>query len=629
MVEPDDRSFDDELRRRAQRSNEDAVARLDVDADLEVVRTRISSPPAPVDRPFDQRLVWLSAAAVVALVAGVVAIVAARDDGETIRSAATSPSLVATSTSIASTTIAPATPVGSVVTSTTTPATTSAPSTTVADEQAPPPITTVLPTSTVAPTSSVAPATTVPVDDCWREPVPPPSLADGSPVGEAVVTDADKGLGTTTYTWGEGDVAVTQVVGSPVAPIGEDLEWASVTSGDWTGVAESQMEPPLYEIRLHDGSSDCTLAYGIDGTALDLFDAGVVAHAWVEFLGGGVPIPDGRHLAAPSPVPYLAWTRVSADDGSGDPIWEVHRFDRDGTDLGPYEIDDLDVLVDWPVDAGWNRRLGLVGGPRYEPCPGVQPTAIGLGEPISVDERILDSPASSIAGVATGYVVVSRVVCPDGAIWGDPGTAVELVRFHVDDPEIEPLVFARFEPEVDEFGFQRGRWRAETVAPDGRYVGAAESTSVETVGFAVFDMLRADASSAEPLVLPSGCADDGRFLVAPPAFVGDGVAVLAHGCGPNFGLVVDVVALDQRSLLWSQEVVGGTSQSYGGRLAGLSAVAVDGEVWVLVQSGDPTAGTADLRLRTVLLDATSQTEITRLRPTSGYAFTIADLIANR
>ena len=641
MVDPDDRSVDDELRRRASRARDAVTAAVDVDADLEAVSGRVGAPvvAADVGRPVDQRLVWLSAAALVALVAGVVAVVAARDDGETIRSAGTTRSSIvfATTTTSLPTSSAPApvttAPPAAVTTSTMPPSTSTTPPTTIADEAAPPPATTLVPvaattTTTVAGTVESAP------DECWNDPTPPPSLADGSPVGEPVVTDADKGLGTTTYTWGVGAASVSQVVGTSPAFVQTWERPGQFLGGVWTSIVLQELPGGPFSVQMSNLATGCEIVYTWSADVADRRAVEAVARDWVRIRGADSTLPSDRSPAIAPDVPYFSTRITQSLDGTEEPLTSYLRFDDGGARLTALTDDEIGLAAEYPIDLGDGRRVGLVSGRQWEPCPGEQPTAVGEDGAISVDQRVLADPVSSIAGSAAGWVVVTRGVCPEGTFWGQPGTAIELVRHHVGDPDVEPLVVGRIEPEPNEpvvSTFRRGRWQARTVDGSGRYAGVWEATSVETGTFHLIDMLATDGSTTTPLELPSGCGV-ATEIVAPPRFVDDGV-VIARACADGT-VAVDVISLFDRSLAWSQTIDGPTPLTDSGSIGGLSAIVAEGETWVLATfdvvpaSEEPYARASEVT-RTVVLNSAAQSELPAIGGVNGYAFTIEDLATNR
>lgn len=628
-------SFDDELRRMARRSTEETASATNVDAELDVVHDRIAGRVALVTEPRgpDKRLMWLSAAAVTMLLAGVVALVATRDDGDTITAPAETEmasgvTTIVTSTA-ASTTIATSTTLPAVVETTAVLPSTSNPPTTIADESAPPPATTAPVVETTTPTSTTSTTTVAPqAVDCPQPPTPPPSLADGSPVGEPTVTDADKGLGTVTYTWGTGVAAVSQ--GAPPGIVQSWDDPGDYLSGVWTSMVIQELPDGPYSVLLFDLATGCDRFYTWSEVT-DRTEVEAVALDWVRALGADSVLPEDRRPALTPDVPYVAQRVGLSLDGDEEPLVTYLRIDDGGTRLTGLTDDEIGLDADYPIDLGAGRRIGLVSGRQWEPCPGEQPTALGDGESIAVDSRILADPVSSIAGHPSGWVVVTRGVCPDGMSWGQPGTAIELVRHHVDDPDVEPLVVGRIDPEPNGLEFLRGRWQVRTVDGSGRFAGVWEATSVETGTFHVVDMLAPDGSTTTPLELPSGCEAAGD-IVAPPRFA-DGAVVIARAC-VDATLVVDVISLTDRTLTWSQTVEGEAPRSDDGSIAGLSAIADDGEIWVLATfevvaaSDEPFSRTSEVT-RSVLLNRAAQTELPAIGGVTGYAFTLEDLATNR
>lgn len=466
-------------------------------------------------------------------------------------------------------------------------------------------------TTTVAGTATTTPVTTTP-SACWRQPVAPPSLADGSPVGEPVVTDADKGTGTVAYTWGSGPFAVTQIVGAePTPPGGAPSQWWGPSDAGWRSIHESTADG--FVIHLHDTADGCTLAYRLAPDAnFQPDDVSLIAGAWVGSLGSGTPIADGRHADLPSPVRYVGRRWIDADDSAALPNQALFRFAADGSSVEPVTADA--ATTGFPVDAGGGRRFAIDGEAYWYECVG--------GDVIGTDAAAValvagDGPVFSIAASPSGIVVVTRQTCADAVGWGDDGDVAEIVRYDLADAGAE--VVRRIEPSSEPDEYWNDVWRVHTVDPDGRYVGVWESTSIEEGRFHVLDML-AGESSGEPLGFASSCADAGE-IVGPPRFVDDDLVVLARSCGAGLDLTVDVVSLTGGDVVWGRDVEGGTASSYSGTIDGISATVVDGEVWILVTSGgfeDPG--------RTMLVHRDGQTEITRLGGFRDYAFTIGDLL---
>ncbi len=159
-----------------------------------------------------------------------------------------------------------------------------------------PPVDTVEPQITVAPsvagtsTSTVA-VTTIPIaDSCSGQPMPPPTLSDGSAVGFPVVDPTDGGG--RIARWGEVDApnVVYQPLDVTLDPSSLDIavaEGRAITSGPYEAAAIPVGDPPVSQITIYvrDVGAGCLRAY-IVGPGLLQADAVALATQWIDALVG-------------------------------------------------------------------------------------------------------------------------------------------------------------------------------------------------------------------------------------------------------------------------------------------------------------------------------------------------------
>lgn len=461
---------------------------------------------------------------------------------------------------------------------------------------------------------------------CWTEPLAPPALVDGRAAGEPQV-EAGAG-GRSVATWGGGSfAAVRQSFGIEPDPRAFAAAMTEpVVNGSWEAAIVQVFEPApgrtdLVFRNLADG---CQRAYSLD-SGYTFLEVQTFAGQWLAALVDGTPVPDVRHADAPSPVPYVASRSVDDRDRESVGV-AVHDIGRDGTDLGERPDSEVREEFEFPVDLGDGRRIGLVPwGDLSGRCVNREIISIGSGPLVDAAKAI--GAARSIAGNESGMVVVGRDVCPEGTRWGDDGTQFELVAYDLADSGSTPVLLDRRNADPDQILFDDGvstvsafgELMADSVSPDGHFVGVRESTQIESHRWRVYSARGGDAA----LELSPSCDDHGD-LVGRPDFVGDGLVVVARECSPVTGeigqLVVEAVSLDDLEVAWSRAVDIVQINSYTGALDDLSATVVDGEVWVLL------SGSADSPAppRAALVHGDDEVEITR--PAFWrFAFELADL----
>lgn len=414
------------------------------------------------------------------------------------------------------------------------------------------------------------------------------------------------------------DVAIPDCAGATTdEPLAVDLP-ASLASGSYRVCIAGPDEP-----------AGCALVGVLVGTTTLLTIDGTVSPTEPSVDPGA----GATDTWPASPVPYLGRRDVLED--ADEPLTIV-RYDGDGTVLGG--LDDLDyadaVFGPVAVTPGTSFGTSRFGRPEGGRCTW---NLIGSSSDVEDPGFGVDDVGDvlGIAGSGTGYVVVSRDVCPDGARWGDPGTYHEVVRYHLTDPSDPPAQIARSEADPDAIVFDDGanlvvapgEQYPVSVDPTGRWVGVREWRTIEDVQYHVYDasLGAGETGWGAPLELATQCASPGHLAAIPrfedvPA-LGGTVVVVARQCPDGTEeFIVEAVRLDDGEVVWSLAVDDVSINGYSGGLANLSTVVHDGELWVIV-SGAAFEGP----FRSALLQGDRQVGITTT-DSDVLAFDVDDLI---
>jgi hypothetical protein len=581
-----DDQLDEQLRRLARRSIERRASAVDTDAAFSDHPGQLNSSRSP-DR---SRRRWLAAAAAAAVaVAGVAALAWPRSETDPVR--------------VATETVAPP-PVLTDSASTTT-------------EPVP---------ATTAPATAVTAATA----DCEATPLTPPSLVDGTPSGEPVVEEQD---GARIVRWGASDspFSVSQSLGSPI-----DVSWLddalesgrAITAGDWQATTVAVGDPPIsgITIYLRDIASGCVRVYSV-GPGLFSDQAEALAQNWITALSTGSPTAAVGH--ADIGAPYFG-RRITPFD---EPFFEIDEFTTSGAVTATLTNDQVSSLfADAALSDGTNVRLG-----------GTRPDGRCINRPLIVsgaaqpqDLTSVVGAARSIAVTASGTLLATRDVCPDGSRWGDPDTSSELLA--VDPTATNPTAatLRTWPSDPGQIVFDdgtiviaSGEYTLGEVSPNGRYVTLREQYDSDAARWELLDL----DDAAATLLPPSRCDTVGD-IVGPPRFVDDALVVVARVCAPpasadNQGsagdVQIEVIDLangpTESSIVWSNSIPGLGVNAFT-RTVDLSArQAGDGTVWAIV-SGN---GDFEVSSQTYALDSDTAIELTRIGY-QDFAFQPADLL---
>jgi hypothetical protein len=542
------------------------------------------------------RPLLVAAAAVVLLVAGSCVWLLARDDGG----------------AVVSTPTVPETP---------------APTTTATTSTSEPSFTTTTdPSTTLAPIATVATLPTAPVDRVCTTPVAPPSLVDGSPTGERSTFD-----GYVEWT-GSGSNSVRQNLSSTEDPT--SLMAGSLTAGR-TALAWviPVGDPPLGRISITvvragvlEGEEPCALMYSVGPGLMDQ-EVRDLAADWVAFWDDGTPVPSSTFAGITLPTdvvaqryideaPFVAAEVLGPD---GRLVGTVDQSLVQAAAAGPTLADGrrLELADRSPVDRCTNQRLEIVDGDQRSP---VHPDLLEV---------------ESVVATPSGIIVATRDVCPDGARWGDPGTRWEMVMYDpnvTEGPDVVTLASREPDLSVDYVMFQTddvvyavGDVEVASIDPEARFVGVREAYSTEEWRFHVWSL----SDPGQPLELPSDCPAGDSTIVAPPRFVGDGVAVvrfcafdgrdgLVDEGAPLFVEHVDLSG-PRPALLSSTRLPEGLVPSYS--MALQASAYLDGSgLWMLINGNDVEQPTT-----TYVVHDGTVVDVSR-RGYSGLAFLVEDLI---
>jgi hypothetical protein len=582
-----DDQLDEQLRRLARRSIEHRASAVDADA-------AFSDRPGPLDSSRSSKRShhrWLAAAAAAAVaVAGVAALAWPRGETDPVR--------VATETVAA------------------------------------PPVATGSASSTTEPVSSTTTsvtAVTAATADCEATPLTPPSLVDGTPPGEPVVEEQE---GARFVRWGPSDspFSVLQSLGSPI-----DVSWLddalergrAITAGDWQATTVAVGDPPIsyITIYLRDTASGCVRGYSV-GPGLFSDQAEALAQNWITALSTGSPTPAVGH--ADIGAPYFG-RRITPLDV---PPFEIDEFTATGVVTATLTNDQVSALfADKALGDGTTVRLG---GTRPDGRCINRPLIVsGAAQPEDVTAAI--AAARSIAVTASGTLLATRDVCPDGSRWGDPDTFSELLA--VDPTTTNPTVatLRTWPSDPDQIAFDdgtiviaSGEYTLGEVSPDRRYVTLREQYDSDAARWELLDL----NDAATPLSPPSSCDDPGD-IVGPPRFVDDDLVVVARVCasatdadsdqGSAGDVRIEVIDLTSgpsgSSIVWSKSIPGLGVNAFT-RTVDLSArQAGDGTVWAIV-SGN---GDFEVSSQTYALDSDTTIELTRIGY-QDFAFQPTDLL---
>lgn len=260
-----------------------------------------------------------------------------------------------------------------------------------------------------------------------------------------------------------------------------------------------------------------------------------------------------------------------------------------------------------------------------------------------VDGTVVDAPlqlgfARSVTATATGLIVATRDVCPDGAHWGDAGTHWELVSLDMTDPAaavqvLQVLQTRQPDPSLvwydhDGYVLTAGQPSIVDTSPDGRFVSFIDAFHPDRARWLLLDL----AVPASMMQLPSSCALPGD-IASEPRFVG-GLVVVARRCAlmisdvdqlPQMAtgtgnLHLDAVDLATGEVVWHSAAAGVGPNSYDDTAAVSARIAGDGTVWVLLGA----EGGVEERSRWFVLHGDDVAEITR-DDYSSFAFDPAEL----
>jgi hypothetical protein len=184
-------------------------------------------------------------------------------------------------------------------------------------------------------------------------------------------------------------------------------------------------------------------------------------------------------------------------------------------------------------------------------------------------------------------LVAARDVCPEGATWGDPGTAWQLVQLDLSDDAASPVVV--YEEAAGAGAFQDpsgsviggNEALALRFSPDGEYLAMRRALSTEEFVWEVRPT--ADPSS---VVFPAPGQCDDR-MHGEPVFVGDEHVVLSYlDCSAH----VDLVDLESGTTEWSAEVSDTEHAGGGFELMRCSVTGDETDPAVLVSWGTGAEG---------------------------------------
>ena len=450
---------------------------------------------------------------------------------------------------------------------------------------------------------------------CATEPFAPPSLVDGTAVGDATIESATDWRAAR---WGAADAPnrVLQILDTEVDNQYLDGRVAAgdaVVAGSFQAAVLPVGDPPLGTISIYvrDTTTDCTRTY-IIGPGLLTGDATQVAQQWLDALSTGSPVEGPSHALLGAPY----FGRRFSDTW---PSFWIDSFAAAGTPNGPMSIELLEQLLA-SITISDALTVNLDGPSADGRCTNQSVVSVTDTGSSSLSAQL--PAARSIAAGANGTIIATRDVCPDGTRWGDPDTRWELVTYDPNTPDVPPqVVFTRpSDPAAIQFDdgtvvYAAGEMRISSVSPGGRSVGLQEAYNSEQAKWHLVDLAVPNSIKT----LPSDCAIAGD-IVAPPRFIDTRTVVIARVCasldagdpspytavgGGDIQIeVVDLVTLT----VTSRTSVPGLGPDGYSRTAGLSVTQSDDPTpWILLTAG----GGVEIPGRTYSIHGDDIVEITR------------------
>jgi len=353
--------------------------------------------------------------------------------------------------------------------------------------------------------------TTAPGDPCWSLPLAPPSLPDGSAPGDPELSDAGAH-------WGSPPNMVTQFLGDAPQEVGiveaAVADGTAIRFGAITAAVAPVGDDPLGQKLLEfiDNRDGCVRTYNIT-VGIDLDEAKTLALRWAIGFWTGEPAGD------PTPTLGLSVYGAVYDVNDVQGTFEfvgVTEFAADGSSADATDRARASLDARHRLPGGGVLTMDMASGTS---CGGMFANrSISViaanGSATTLHPDLLDARSFVVSG--TGSVFTTRLVCPDGAEWGSPGTYEELLRFDPASSTVEVLATYPAEPQVH-------RW-ITAVGPQERYAAFRVAYALEHSRYEVVDL----ADPLTPIDLPTTCPV-GRNLVGPPQFL-DGAIVVARRC---------------------------------------------------------------------------------------------------
>lgn len=458
------------------------------------------------------------------------------------------------------------------------------------------------PSSTATTTNISGPATTLPAADtpgfgavatldndgvasyCSGDPTAPPSLPDGSPPGEPAIAARDLVRSPRSAVWAQGTSnEVWQVLDVAIDPAVLDAALAD-GSAHWAADVAATTEPvdggqPAAVIYLGVLAAQmCDYAYIVTDPAV-AGDAEALAARWVAERSLVEPAVDATDDPIGPPDMF-----ATVYDYAADPVWSrVVRADEYGEILAEVDRDEAAARAS-ALFEGRHVHTESPGQPCFD-VPVVEWSPEAGAQPFAVLPT-----AASTAMSADGVLVAIRSSCPDGAMWGDPGTYQELVRVELGSPQPSIEVLTTLEPVLNPFSDTDpavgwwSDWRVGNVAPGGRFATLYRSIHVEGSVIEIRDLDRPE----RPMEI-SGSCESPAHPVSEGSFLDATTSVVALVC-PDRRVIVDEVDLNTGEVIWTGGPTPVQLSGYQDQSIGVSAsLAPDGHV-VAIVSGNGVEG---------------------------------------